>query len=380
MPQAIGGHALGCGRCAQRCGRRWCGGLNRRRRRRDWGRFGSGVHDRAARESNERRRRNRSHYPPGAKHRLVRPHVRGQDARWSRRLRRGEGSIVKISTGRLDVIATPIGNLADLSDRARQSLTEADLIAAEDTRHTLTLLNAIGVSRPLLSLHAHNESQRVPQIMAELESGAVVALVSDAGTPLLSDPGFELVQQAARAGFEVRSIPGPSAITAALAVAGVPTGRFCFEGFLPARSRERREALRELANEPRTLVFFEAPHRIAAALEDLAAAFGAERRAVVARELTKVHETLYRGTLAQLAAQAASDANFRRGEITLVIGGAAPSTLSVDAQLLKRTVAVLVKELAPGKAASLAAQLTGAKRSEAYAIALTLSPEAEVGG
>jgi 16S rRNA (cytidine1402-2'-O)-methyltransferase len=287
---------------------------------------------------------------------------------------------VKISTGRLDVIATPIGNLADLSDRARQSLTEADLIAAEDTRHTLTLLNAIGVSRPLLSLHAHNESQRVPQIMAELESGAVVALVSDAGTPLLSDPGFELVQQAARAGFEVRSIPGPSAITAALAVAGVPTGRFCFEGFLPARSRERREALRELANEPRTLVFFEAPHRIAAALEDLAAAFGAERRAVVARELTTVHETLYRGTLAQLAAQAASDANFRRGEITLVIGGAAPSTLSVDAQLLKRTVAVLVKELAPGKAASLAAQLTGAKRSEAYAIALTLSPEAEVGG
>jgi 16S rRNA (cytidine1402-2'-O)-methyltransferase len=287
---------------------------------------------------------------------------------------------VKKSTGRLDVIATPIGNLADLSERARQSLTEADLIAAEDTRHTLTLLRAIGVSRPLMSLHAHNESQRVPQLLAQLEAGSVVALVSDAGTPLLSDPGFELVQQAASAGFEVRSIPGPSAITAALAVAGVPTGRFCFEGFLPARSRERRETLRELANEPRTLVFFEAPHRIAAALEDFAAVFGAERRAVVARELTKVHETLYRGTLAELAAQAASDANFRRGEITLVVSGAAPTTLSVDPQLLRRTVALLLKELSPGKAAALAAQLTGAKRSEAYAIAITLAPEAEVAG
>ena len=287
---------------------------------------------------------------------------------------------MKKSTGRLDVIATPIGNLADLSARARQSLSEADLIAAEDTRHTLTLLHAIGVSRPLLSLHAHNESQRVPQVLAQLEAGSVVALVSDAGTPLLSDPGFELVQEAASAGFEVRSIPGPSAITAALAVAGVPTGRFCFEGFLPARSRERRETLRELANEPRTLIFFEAPHRIAAALADLAAAFGADRRAVVARELTKMHETIYRGTLAELAAQAAADANFRRGEITLVICGAAPTALSVDPQLLRRTVAVLLKELSPGKAAALAAQLTGAKRSEAYAFAITLAPEEEVAG
>jgi 16S rRNA (cytidine1402-2'-O)-methyltransferase len=287
---------------------------------------------------------------------------------------------VKKSTGRLDVVATPIGNLADLSARARQSLAEADLIAAEDTRHTLALLHAIGVSRPLVSLHAHNESARVPQLMAQLEAGAVVALVSDAGTPLLSDPGYELVQEAASAGFEVRCIPGPSAITAALAVAGLPTGRFCFEGFLPARSRERRTALLELASEPRTLVFFEAPHRIAESLADLAAAFGAERRAVVARELTKVHETIYRGTLAELAAQAKDDANFHRGEITLVIGGAPRSALSVDPQQLRRTVALLLKELPPGKAAALAAQLTGAKRSEAYAIAISLAPEEEVAG
>lgn len=277
---------------------------------------------------------------------------------------------MKKATGRLDVVATPIGNLADLSARARASLSEADLIAAEDTRHTLTLLRAIGVSRPLVSLHAHNESQRVPQVLAHLEAGEVVALVSDAGTPLLSDPGYQLVQQAMSAGFEVRSIPGPSAITAALAVAGLPTGRFCFEGFLPARTRERRSALVALASEPRTLVFFEAPHRIAASLADLAAAFGATRRAVVARELTKLHESVYRGTLAELAAQAAADANFQRGEITLVIAGAAAAHARADPQLLKRTVALLLRELPPGKAAALAAQLTGAKRSEAYAIAI----------
>ena len=287
---------------------------------------------------------------------------------------------MKKSTGRLDVVATPIGNLADLSARARQSLAEADLIAAEDTRHTLALLHAIGVSRPLVSLHANNESERVPQLMAQLEAGAVVALVSDAGTPLLSDPGFELVQQAAAAGIEVRSIPGPSAITAALAVAGLPPGRFCFEGFLPARSKERRTALLELAGEPRTLVFFEAPHRIAASLEDLAAAFGAERRAVVARELTKMHETIYRGTLAELAALAQADANFRRGEITLVVSGAPSAAVSVDPQLLKRTVTLLLKELAPGKAAALAAQLTGARRREAYAIAIACAPEEDVAG
>jgi 16S rRNA (cytidine1402-2'-O)-methyltransferase len=285
---------------------------------------------------------------------------------------------VNKSTGRLDVIATPIGNLADLSARARDSLGAADLIAAEDTRHTLILLRAIGVSRPLVSLHTHNETQRVPQILAHLEAGSVVALVSDAGTPLLSDPGFALVEEATRAGFEVRSIPGPSAITAALAVAGLPTHRFCFEGFLPARSRERRAALRALASEPRTLVFFEAPHRIAASLADLAAAFGAARRAVVARELTKMHESIYRGTLAELAAQAAADANFQRGEITLVVSGAAPAARAVDPQLLKRTVGLLLKELPPGKAAALAAQLTGARRSAAYAIAVGGAQEEEL--
>jgi len=272
-------------------------------------------------------------------------------------------------TGRLQVVATPIGNLADLSERAREALAGADVIAAEDTRHTAALLKAAGIVKPLLSLHEHNESRRVPALLARLALGERVALVSDAGTPLLSDPGYDLVRAAAAAGFEVSVVPGPSAITAALAVAGLPTDRFCFEGFLPARERERRAALGALAHEPRTLVFFEAPHRIAAALEDMAVVLGAEREAVVARELTKAHETIYRGTLRELAVRAAAEANFARGELTLVVRGARPSSAAVDERLLLRAIEVLSKELPPGRAAALAAQITGATRAAAYALA-----------
>jgi 16S rRNA (cytidine1402-2'-O)-methyltransferase len=272
------------------------------------------------------------------------------------------------TNGRLQVVATPIGNLSDLSERARQVLANADLIAAEDTRHTLILLQAIGVSKPMVSLHAYNEGQRVPDLIERLTGGATIALVSDAGTPLLSDPGFELVRAAAQAGVEVHVIPGPSAITAALAVAGLPTRRFCFEGFLPSRTRERRAQLARLVRETRTLVFFEAPHRIAETLADLVSEFGAERLAAVARELTKTHETIYRGTLSDLTQQAVADPNFQRGEITLVVDGAAEIADSVDMSLLKRTVELLAKDLPPGKAASIAAQLTGASRSQAYSL------------
>lgn len=270
--------------------------------------------------------------------------------------------------GRLDVVATPIGNLADLSPRARDALAEADLIAAEDTRHTGALLKSIGVSSPLASLHEHNETHRVPELLARLEAGENIALVSDAGTPLLCDPGFELVRQAASQGYAVRTIPGPSAITAALAVAGLATDRFCFEGFLPARVSERRSRLASLASEWRTLVFFEAPHRVAAALADLAEIFGGERPAVVARELTKLHETIYRGTLAQLAVLATREANFSRGELTMVVQGAPATANTVNMDFLQRAVGLLARELPPGKAASIAAQLTGATRSEAYAL------------
>ncbi len=270
--------------------------------------------------------------------------------------------------GRLQVVATPIGNLSDLSARAREALEGADVIAAEDTRHTGLLLQSIGVSRPLVSLHSFNESQRVPELLARLAAGASVVLVSDAGTPLLSDPGFELVREAARAGFAVLAIPGPSAITAALAVAGLPTNRFCFEGFLPARDGERRARLAQLASETRTLVFFEAPHRVAQTVADLASQFGGERPAAVAREMTKAHETVYRGTLNELAVLARDEPNFKRGEITVVVEGAPQGDATVDSGLLHRAVELLARELPAGKAASIVAKLTGAKRSDVYAL------------
>ncbi len=272
--------------------------------------------------------------------------------------------------GRLQVVATPIGNLGDISTRTQKALQGADGIVAEDTRHTLALLHSLGISRPLISLHTHNETQRVPQLLERLKAGQTLALVSDAGTPLLSDPGYELVSAAAGAGIPIEAIPGPSAITTALACAALPVSRFCFEGFLPAREQERRAHLASLAGEERTLVFFEAPHRIAAMLADLAAVFGPERRATVARELTKAHETLYRGTVAELAQRAAEDENVRRGELTVVVQGAPARAQALDEALLRRAVQLLVKELPPGRAAAVAAQLTGASRSAAYAIAL----------
>jgi len=283
---------------------------------------------------------------------------------------------VSANSGRLAVISTPIGNLGDLSPRAREELAAAELVAAEDTRRTGQLLTTLGLSRPLVSLHEHNEGERIGELLERLRAGARIALVSDAGTPLLSDPGFELVRRVAQEGVTIVAVPGPSAITAALSIAGLPTERFTFEGFLPARLAERRVRLGELAGETRTLVFFEAPHRIVECLEDMSAAFGGARRAAVARELTKVFETVYRGTLATLAEQSRSDANFTRGEITLVVAGAEPAVANDVRAQLDATLNVLLGELAPSKAAALAARLTGAKRNDAYARALELAAEA----
>ncbi len=274
--------------------------------------------------------------------------------------------------GRLDVVATPIGNLADLSPRAREALAGADLVAAEDTRRTGLLLGSLGLSRPLVSLHEHNEEERIGRLLGAMQAGQVVALVSDAGTPLLSDPGFALVRAAAAAGIEVRPIPGVSAITAALSIAGLPTDRFAFEGFLPARAAERRRVLGQLASEARTLVWFEAPHRIAKTLADLLAVFGAQRRAVLTRELTKTYESIYRGTLAELAALARIDADLARGELTLIVEGAARAAEG-DAQLLARALPLLLRDLPPARAAAVAAQLSGVPRAEAYRQALALS-------
>jgi len=284
---------------------------------------------------------------------------------------------VSTGAGRLDVIGSPIGNIADLSPRAREALAMADLVAAEDTRRTGALLAAIGVSRPLVSLHEYNEAARAAELVERLAGGAVVALVSDAGTPLISDPGFVLVRAAIAAGIAVRPVPGPSAVTAALSVSGLPTDRFVFEGFLPARAGERRGALAVLAAEPRTLVFFEAPHRIAATLEDLAASLGGERRALIARELTKTFETLYRGTLAELVALSAREPNLARGELTLVVAGAAPAAGEGDQALLHKALGLLLPQMPPARAAAIAGQLAGVRRAEAYAAARRLAERKE---
>lgn len=279
--------------------------------------------------------------------------------------------------GRLYVVATPIGNLGDLSPRAREILQTCSLIAAEDTRHTGMLLKHFAIQTPQLSLHDHNEQHRAPEIIERLRQGASVALVSDAGTPAISDPGFELVRAVAAEGFEVIAIPGPCAAIAALSIVGLPTDRFCFEGFLPARGAARRKRLESLSLESRTLVFYEAPHRARETLEDCAAAFGAERSAAVAREVTKLHEMTYRGTLSELSARASSDPDFTRGEIVLAVAGA--PQLSLDERgadghggALDRVLIPLLTELPLKQAARLAAQITQARDNEAYKRALLL--------
>ncbi len=276
--------------------------------------------------------------------------------------------------GVLYVVATPIGNLGDLSARAREVLARASVIAAEDTRHSGRLLQELGLERPLLSLHEHNERARAAELVERLRNGQDVALISDAGTPLVSDPGYQLLQAALAAGVTVSPVPGPCAAIAALSVAGLPGDRFCFEGFLPQRSAARRRRIAELAGETRTLILYEAPHRIAASLADLAAVLGAGRHACVARELTKQFESFYRDSLGELAELAARDANLRRGESVIIVAGAAAEP--VDPAGLDATLAVLLRYLPPSVAAQAAAEITGSSRNQAYARALELAAPA----
>ncbi|MEP6634049.1 MAG: 16S rRNA (cytidine(1402)-2'-O)-methyltransferase, partial [Luteimonas sp.] len=223
--------------------------------------------------------------------------------------------------GTLYIVATPIGNLGDLSARALDTLRNVAAVCAEDTRHTRQLLAHYGVERPLIALHEHNEAEVAAKLVARLRNGDALALVSDAGTPLVSDPGFRLVRAAREAGIKVSPVPGASAVIAALSVAGLPSDRFVFEGFLPAKAAARRERLAQLAGETRTLVLYESSHRIEAALADLVAVFGAERKAVVARELTKLFETVLDGSLGALHARIAADADQRKGEFVMLIEG-----------------------------------------------------------
>lgn len=283
------------------------------------------------------------------------------------------------AAGTLYVVATPIGNLGDLSPRAVATLKNCDLIAAEDTRHTGVLLKHFQINTPQLSLHDHNEGARAGELIALLREGKSVALVSDAGTPAISDPGFELVRAVAATGMNVVAIPGPCAAIAALSIGAVPTDRFCFEGFLPARGAARKQRLKSLESEPRTLVIYESPHRVRETLEDCVAAFGEMRAATVVREATKLHETTYRGSLRELLDKSSADADFSRGEIVLLIGGASPAeSADDDAEAkarLDKVLTTLLAELPLKQAARLAAQITGARDNEAYKRALFLKEQ-----
>lgn len=267
--------------------------------------------------------------------------------------------------GRLYIVATPIGNLDDITLRALAVLAEADLIAAEDTRHTRLLLARHGIDRPLLAVHEHNEEQQAPRLIERIGQGATIALVSDAGTPLLSDPGYRLVRMAAKCGVEVVPIPGASAVTAALSVSGLPTDRFVFEGFLPARQAARVRRLSTLLTESRTMVFFESSHRIEACLIDLSDVFGPERPAAVCRELTKQFETVLRGTLSDLLERVAGDPNQRKGEFVLVVAGSATAGEAGFAAALA-LAGELKEQVGASQAARIAAKLHGVSRRDLY--------------
>ena len=268
-------------------------------------------------------------------------------------------------SGTLHVVATPIGNLGDLSPRALETLKRVDAICAEDTRHTRQLLAHFGLERPLLALHEHNEGDAAAPLVARLLAGDSLALVSDAGTPLVSDPGFRLVRAARAAGVRVSPVPGPSALVAALSAAGLPSDRFVFEGFLPAKAKARREHLQALAAEPRTMIFYESSHRIEETLTDMAMAFGEERPAVVARELTKLFETVLDGGLAGLVRRVREDANQRKGEFVVLVQGA-PEAADAKVAEGRRLYARLCEHLPPSTAAKLAADLSGAPRKALY--------------
>jgi 16S rRNA (cytidine1402-2'-O)-methyltransferase len=276
-------------------------------------------------------------------------------------------------SGTLFVVGTPIGNLGDLTDRARATLASVELVAAEDTRRTGLLLKAIGVSVRMVSLYDANEAARAAEVIAELERGHDVAIVSDGGMPLVSDPGYRVVRAAAERGVDVRVVPGPSAAIAALVVSGLPTDRWAFEGFLPRKGPARRARLAALAAEPRTLLFFESPRRTAATLADLAATFGSGREAALCRELTKLHEETVRGTLGELAAAFAETGP--RGEVVLVVGGA-PEAAAGPGDLegaVAHARALMAGGARPREAARDAAASRGLRPNDVYA-ALTAEP------
>ncbi|MCY1433908.1 Ribosomal RNA small subunit methyltransferase I [compost metagenome] len=276
-----------------------------------------------------------------------------------------------MSFGTLFVVATPIGNLDDISARALKVLREVALVAAEDTRHSVRLLQHFGIDTPLAPCHEHNEREQGGRFLDRLQAGEDVALISDAGTPLISDPGYHLVRQARAAGIPVVPVPGACAVIAALSAAGLPSDRFVFEGFLPAKTAGRRARLEALREEPRTLIFYEAPHRLLECLQDMAGVFGEHRDALLARELTKTFETLKGLPVGELRDWVAADSNQQRGECVILVAGwqAPEGDDAISAEAL-RVLDLLLAELPLKRAAALAAEITGVRKNLLYQAAL----------
>ena len=277
----------------------------------------------------------------------------------------------QINPSTLYIVATPIGNLGDISSRALEVLTEVDIIACEDTRHTQKLLSAFSIKNKTLSLHDHNERQRQDYIAQLLQEGKSIALVSDAGTPLISDPGFHLVRHCRSLGLSVSPIPGACAAISALSAAGLPTDRFSFEGFLPSKSGARQSALLALANESRTMVFYDAPRRAIDTIKDIVATLGGERYVVIARELTKTFETIQSDKAENLLAWLEQDPNQLKGEMVLIIEGYKADPDEISAEVIK-ALKLLLAEMKPKKACAIVAEIYGVKKNALYDIALSL--------
>lgn len=284
--------------------------------------------------------------------------------------------LADVMPGTLFIVATPIGNLEDISARALTTLKTVSVVAAEDTRYSARLMRHFGIETPLLPCHDHNEREQSYSLLTRLQGGEDVALVSDAGTPLISDPGYRLVHLARQQNIKVVPIPGCCAFVAALCAAGLPSDRFAFEGFLPARASARRGRLQRLKGDERTLIFYEAPHRLLESLHDLADVFGVERQAALARELTKTFETIHSAPLAELRDWVAGDVNQQRGEVVLLVGGYPPVPVDEVGTEGHRVLALLLDELPVKQAAALAARITGLRRNTLYQEALRLSREA----
>ena len=280
---------------------------------------------------------------------------------------------VSSECGVLYVVATPIGNLKDIGARALEILEKVDVIAAEDTRNSKRLLQYYGIATPMMSLHEHNEQQASTRVIGLLQEGRDVALVSDAGTPLISDPGFPLVRECRQQGIRVLPIPGPSALIAALSVSGLPTDRFYFEGFLPRTQQARRKLMERLKNETATLVFYESSHRILHALEDLVAVLGGDRQICIARELSKQFEEILQGRGGDLVKQLSGNANHQKGEFVLMIAGKQQDDADQGVpEEVRELLLMLLEELPVSKAAALTARITGLKKNQLYQEALGL--------